>query len=62
MTDFLIGTPVQGWRQLSASNGSAYNQFWYLIPVPGTDKYTLYNLGAGTVLEISNGQSCGDLM
>jgi hypothetical protein len=62
MTDFLAGTPAQGWEQLSFDDPSAYDQFWFVQPVPGAGTYTLSNLKSGTVLELSNGQSCCGLI
>jgi len=52
------GTHVQGWQMLSFDSVYAFDQYWFIQPVPGShDTYTLYNLKAGTVLELSNGNS-----
>jgi len=52
------GTHVQGWQLVSFDNTYAFDQFWFIQPVPGTNNtYTLYNIKAGTVLELSNGNS-----
>jgi len=51
------GTQVQGWHQHPFDHGDAYNQLWYIQPIPGAGSYTLYNLKSGTVLDLSDGGS-----
>jgi len=55
--DSTNGTPAQGWEQHPFDHPFAYDQFWFVQPVPGAGTYTLSNLKSGTVLELSNGNS-----
>lgn len=57
MTDPAIGTGVHGFQQYPAHHEHAYNQLWFIQPVPGADTYAIYNLRSGMVLELSGGQS-----
>jgi len=52
-------TPVQAWHFLNFDDVYAYDQFWYILRVPGRSypTYTINNLKSGTVLEIAGGSS-----
>jgi hypothetical protein len=55
--DVLAGTKTQGWQQLPFDSPFTYDQFWYILPVPGVaSTYVLYNLKSGTVMDLAQGQ------